>query len=136
MAPAGTPDAVLDALDVAQKLASALGSHDWATARAIDSARRALSDQQFQEQYGDLKKSTAVLVRWTPHGGTAYQLRLGLVAHQASPEGPRTQIFCVDWQVAPHAPSVTQLPNARTLGNKRDGWVEPRELVGQIRSGC
>jgi hypothetical protein len=141
MAPTGTPDEVLDALGVAQELASALAQHDWTTARILEAERRALTDDGFQIAYGTLEHSTAVLVRWTRAAAGSYNLRLGLVAHDHFPAGARgtrrTQVFCVNWRVAPRMRSVVQTPGPQPFMT-REGWLAPRTLVGAIRGsgGC
>ena len=126
--------AVTAATGLAQRLAAALASSDWATARKINPAG-ALSDAKYGADYGNLTDSTVVPVVTTATGKSTYSMRLGLVAHETTPAGVRsTTLFCVHWNADTAASTIVQVDGSKV--RTASGRVEASAVTSELKKAC
>ena len=126
--------AVAAATSLAQRLATALASSDWATARKINPAG-ALSDAKYGADYGTLTDSNVVPIATTATGKSTYSMRLGLVAHETTPAGVRsTTLFCVHWNADTAASTIVQVDGSKV--RTAPGRVEASAVTSELKKAC
>ena len=122
------------ATSLAQRLATALASSDWATARKINPAG-ALSDAKYGADYGTLTDSNVVPIATTATGKSTYSMRLGLVAHETTPAGVRsTTLFCVHWNADTAASTIVQVDGSKV--RTAPGRVEASAVTSELKKAC
>lgn len=126
--------AVAAATSLAQRLATALASSDWATARKINPAG-ALSDAKYGADYGTLTDSNVVPIATTATGKSTYSMRFGLVAHETTPAGVRsTTLFCVHWNADTAASTIVQVDGSKV--RTAPGRVEASAVTSELKKAC
>jgi hypothetical protein len=121
------------AVATAQALLDALADGRWNDARTLNPGRNE-SDAFLQAQYGPLEQATIVPARITPEANGLYDLRFGIVAHEAQPTGEQTVLLCSHWQV--DLPTRTVQRIASTRLRVEGGYVDPAPIAPELSSTC
>lgn len=135
--PTTTPDSSppQEVVDTAQSLATALANGDWDTARQLNPDLEGWSDERFEENYGDLERSTVIPISSSQTGNGHHDLRLGLVAHQIVDGGQRTTVYCATYRVNSEAGTVEPQGRATELFSE-PVWLDPPSLTDRIKRDC
>ena len=127
--------AVTSAID---RLAAALGAHDWATVRSIEPDKATNSDAALERGYAGLVRDTFVpTVAKRPRGSGSVRVHGGLVAEMQD----KTRLFCATWDVDPVSGTVNELGKdggiawTRLLRDAPAGTT-PDELQAEIEARC
>jgi hypothetical protein len=135
--PAATTSAPDDqstrAVATAQALLDALADGRWNDARTLNPGRNE-SDAFLQQQYGPLEQATIVPARITPEADGLYDLRFGIVAHEAQPTGQQTVLMCSHWQVDLPARTVQRIASARL--RVEGGYIDAAPIAPELSSTC
>jgi hypothetical protein len=121
------------AVATAQALLDALADGRWNDARTLNPGRDE-SDAFLQQQYGALEQATIVPARVTPEANGLYDLRFGIVAHEAQPTGEQTVLMCSHWQV--DLPTRTVQRIASTRLRVEGGYVDAAPIAPELSSTC
>ena len=121
------------AYTIAQRLATALATNDWATARTI-SPTSGSTDAQYVAQYGNLDVSTVVPAKATVLSVTTYSLRLGLVAHETNGGVKQTTLYCAHWNVDTAKGVITQVSGKKL--RSENGTKAVSTYTAELASTC
>jgi hypothetical protein len=127
------PDASTSAVATAQALLDALADGRWNDVRVLNPGRSE-SDAFLQSQYGPLEQATIVPAKITPVSSGRFDLRFGIVAHEAQPTGQQTVLMCSHWQVDVPARTIQRIASARL--RVEGGYVEPGPVTAELSSTC
>ena len=123
-------------LSAAQRLADALASGDWNTARSLDPGLGTVSDEELEDGYGSLDRATLLLVDARRQGDND-ELLFVLVANERA--GAQTTLYCAQSTVSstglvqPRSASVLQ----RSSGTNGLADVQANPtVVDLIRDQC
>jgi hypothetical protein len=133
-APTPAPnDSSTRAVATAQALLDALADGRWNDARTLNPGRNE-SDAFLQAQYGPLEQATIVPARITPEANGLYDLRFGIVAHEAQPTGEQTVLLCSHWMVDLPTQTVQRIASARL--RVEGGYVDPAPIAPELSTTC
>lgn len=126
-----------------QRLSEAYAAEDWELVREIEPGKSSLDDDAFASGWRPLERSYLFPVLRDEISPSRVLWRLGLVGHERWGGEDLTTLFCVWWEVDP-ATGLTIQTNkdtVRVYGSqdgepKRSDWVDPGDLLGEIRSEC
>jgi hypothetical protein len=123
-------------LSAAQRLADALASGDWDTARSLDPGLGTVSDAQLEDGYGSLDRATLLLVD-ARRQGDSDELLFVLVANERA--GAQTTLYCAQSTV--NSTGLVQ-PRSATVLQRSSGTNGPEDVqanpavVDLIRGQC
>jgi hypothetical protein len=121
------------AVAIAQELGDALAAGQWDTARALNPGRGE-SDAFLQATYGPLVETTVVPAAVVETTAGRFDLRLGLVAHEAQATGRQSVLMCAHWTVDVPAATVTRLSFTRL--RVEPGFVDPASRAAELQTAC
>jgi hypothetical protein len=127
------PSEETKAIATAQALLDALASGRWNDARTLNPGRNE-SDAFLQSAYGPIEQATVVPAAVKPLSADRFDMRIGIVSHEAQPAGQQTVLLCSHWQV--DAASQTVLRLASTRLRVEGGYVDPSAVSGELTSTC
>ena len=122
------PPEVQGTVNLAQRWASALAAHDWTTARSIEPAIGATSDDTLQSGFGGLKDDAVVFVATRDAGA----VMVASVAHENVGAGPRTNVFCFLITPDPSGATLQAQLQRRVTTTSIPSWVAPETLMAEI----
>ena len=123
-------------LSAAQRLADALASGDWNTARSLDPGLGTVSDGELEDGYGSLDRATLLLVD-ARRQGDSDELLFVLVANERA--GAQTTLYCAQSTVS--STGLVQ-PRSATVLQRSSGTNGPADVqanpavVDLIRDQC
>ena len=127
------PSEEAKALATAQALLDALASGRWNDARTLNPGRNE-SDAFLQNAYGPMEQATIVPAAVKPLSADRFDMRLGIVSHEAQPGGQQTVLLCSHWQVDAATQTIVRLASARL--RVEGGYVDPSAVSGELTSTC
>jgi hypothetical protein len=127
------PSQEAKAIATAQALLDALASGRWNEARTLNPGRNE-SDAFLQRAYGPIEQATVVPAAVTPMSGDRFDMRLGIVSHEAQPSGQQTVLMCSHWQVDAATQTIVRLASTRL--RVEGGYVDPSAVSGELTSTC
>jgi hypothetical protein len=128
-----SPDTSTSAVATAQALLDALADGRWNDARVLNPGRNE-TDAFLQSQYGPLEQATIVPAKITPVSAGRFDLRFGIVAHEAQPTGQQTVLMCSHWQVDVATKTVQRISSVRL--RVEGGYVQPGPVTAELSSTC
>jgi hypothetical protein len=128
-----SPDTSTSAVATAQALLDALADGRWNDARVLNPGRNE-TDAFLQSQYGPLEQATIVPAKITPVSAGRFDLRFGIVAHEAQPTGQQTVLMCSHWQVDVATKTVQRISSVRL--RVEGGYVQPGPVSAELSSTC
>jgi hypothetical protein len=131
--PATAPSEEAKALATAQALLDALANGQWSAARTLNPGRNE-SDAFLQNAYGPIEQATIVPAAVKPLSADRFDMRIGIVSHEAQPAGQQTVLLCSHWQVDAAAQTVVRLASTRL--RVEGGYVDPSAVSGELTSTC
>ncbi len=69
-----------------------------------------------------------------PLSADRFDMRIGIVSHEAQPAGQQTVLLCSHWQVDAAAQTVVRLASTRL--RVEGGYVDPSAVSGELTSTC
>ena len=131
--PTTAPSEEAKALATAQALLDALANGQWNAARTLNPGRNE-SDAFLQNAYGPIEQATIVPAAVKPLSADRFDMRIGIVSHEAQPAGQQTVLLCSHWQVDAAAQTVVRLASTRL--RVEGGYVDPSAVSGELTSTC
>lgn len=131
--PTTAPSEEAKALATAQALLDALANGQWNAARTLNPGRNE-SDAFLQNAYGPIEQATIVPAAVKPLSADRFDMRIGIVSHEAQPAGQQTVLLCSHWQVDAAAQTVVRLASTRL--RVEGGYVDPSAVTGELTSTC
>ncbi len=131
--PTTAPSEEAKALATAQALLDALANGQWNAARTLNPGRNE-SDAFLQNAYGPIEQATIVPAAVKPLSADRFDMRIGIVSHEAQPAGLQTVLLCSHWQVDAAAQTVVRLASTRL--RVEGGYVDPSAVTGELTSTC
>ncbi len=131
--PATAPSEEAKALATAQALLDALANGQWSAARTLNPGRNE-SDAFLQNAYGPMEQATIVPAAVKPLSADRFDMRIGIVSHEAQPAGQQTVLLCSHWQVDAATRTVVRLASTRL--RVEGGYVDPSTVSGELTSTC
>ena len=131
--PTTAPSEEAKAVATAQALLDALANGQWSAARTLNPGRNE-SDAFLQNAYGPMEQATIVPATVKPLSADRFDLRIGIVSHEAQPAGQQTVLLCSHWQVDAAAQTVVRLASTRL--RVEGGYVDPSAVSGELTSTC
>ena len=131
--PTTAPSEEAKALATAQALLDALANGQWSAARTLNPGRNE-SDAFLQNAYGPIEQATIVPAAVKPLSADRFDMRIGIVSHEAQPAGQQTVLLCSHWQVDAAAQTVVRLASTRL--RVEGGYVDPSAVSGELTSTC
>jgi hypothetical protein len=137
--PSGMPySEVQSAHLLAQRLADALATEDWDTARALSPALAGSSDATLANGYGGLDRASLVLVDARPEENGS---RLLIVSVANEIGFSRTSLYCFEWSAQPGAGTVRQAGGVGRIAQVSGTWSaddvrNDPNLGGAVRNDC
>ena len=131
--PTTAPSEEAKAIATAQALLDALASGRWSEARTLNPGRNE-SDAFLQNAYGPIEQATIVPAAVKPLSADRFDMRIGIVSHEAQPAGQQTVLLCSHWQVDAAAQTVVRLASTRL--RVEGGYVDPSAVSGELTSTC
>jgi hypothetical protein len=132
-ASSSTHDGSSSAVATAQAFLNALADGRWSDARALNPGRNE-SDATLQTEYGPLENATIIPARLTAESAGRYDLRFGIVAHEAQPTGHQTVLMCSHWQVDVPDHTILRIASARV--RVEGGYVDPTARAKELSATC
>lgn len=122
------------AVQVARSYATAVATHDWNAARALNPSLP--DDATLDKGYGYLNEQLVVDAVTTPSSNNLNDVRLLVLAHEAPPAGEQTSFWCFHWRVDAIAHTVKSVDGKRlqTYPGTLDASATPSELVAACQS--
>jgi len=127
------PSEEAKALATAQALLDALANGQWSAARTLNPGRNE-SDAFLQQAYGPMEQATIVPAAVKALSPDRFDMRLGIVSHEAQPAGQQTVLLCSHWQVDAASQTVVRLASTRL--RVEGGYVDPSAVSGELTSTC
>jgi hypothetical protein len=127
------PSEEAKAIATAQALLDALANGRWNDARTLNPGRNE-SDAFLQNAYGPIEQATIVPAAVTPLTADQFDMRIGIVSHEAQPAGQQTVLLCSHWQVDAARQTVVRLASTRL--RVEGGYVDPSAVSGELTSTC
>jgi hypothetical protein len=127
------PSEETKALATAQALLDALANGQWNDARTLNPGRNE-SDAFLQRTYGPIEQATIVPAAVKPLSADRFDMRLGIVSHEAQAGGQQTVLLCSHWQVDAASQTVVRLASTRL--RVQGGYVDPGAVSGELTSTC
>jgi len=121
------------AVATAQAFLNALADARWNDARVLNPGRNE-SDATLQTEYGPLENATIIPARLTPESAGRYDLRFGIVAHEAQPTGHQTVLMCSHWQVDLPDHTILRIASARL--RVEGGYIDPSARARELSATC
>jgi hypothetical protein len=131
--PTTAPSEEAKALATAQALLDALANGQWNAARTLNPGRNE-SDAFLQNAYGPIEQATIVPAAVKPLSADRFDMRIGIVSHEAQPAGQQTVLLCSHWQVDAATQTVVRLASTRL--RVEGGYVDPSAVSGELTSTC
>jgi hypothetical protein len=131
--PTTAPAEEAKALATAQALLDALANGQWSAARSLNPGRNE-TDAFLQNAYGPIEQATIVPAAVKPLSADRFDMRIGIVSHEAQPAGQQTVLLCSHWQVDAAAQTVVRLASTRL--RVEGGYVDPSAVSGELTSTC
>jgi hypothetical protein len=131
--PTTAPSEEAKALATAQALLDALANGQWNAARTLNPGRNE-SDAFLQQAYGPIEQATIVPAAVKALSSDRFDMRLGIVSHEAQPAGQQTVLLCSHWQVDAATQTVVRLASTRI--RVEGGYVAPSAVSGELTSTC
>ncbi len=131
--PTTAPSEETKALATAQALLDALANGQWNAARTLNPGRNE-SDAFLQSAYGPMEQATIVPAAVKPLSADRFDMRIGIVSHEAQPAGQQTVLLCSHWQVDAATRTVVRLASTRL--RVEGGYVDPSTVSGELTSTC
>gem|GEM_PF-1010612 len=126
-----------------QQLSNAYANDQWPVVRAMEPARRTMTDAQFIVGWRPLQRGYVYPVSRTTESEGVVSWRLGLIGHETWNSSDLTTLFCVTWELTSSTGSITQIQeDAITIFGslpgtaRQSGFVDPAELRPTIEERC
>jgi hypothetical protein len=134
-----TADAVAPSFAVAQRLADALATEDWNTARRLDPEAAANTDQTFQVGYRGLDRASLMLLDARKEGEG---VRLLFVSVANELDGKQTSLYCLEWSSYAGVGTIDQHAGAVGLLSRTSSTLSAEQVRGDpsldslVRTKC